>query len=89
MDGQRRYADVAHRMAALLACAAAALTAGAQPDGQTPPPPQLEALRATVSATRALNDPKAYMQGKRWIEQGLSPDPARLGDGGQDLKALI
>lgn len=39
-------------------------------------------------AVDAMNDPRAYMTGKRWIEAGLSPDPARLADPAVDLKAL-
>jgi len=39
-------------------------------------------------AVDAISDPKAYMQGKRWIEAGLSPDPEALGDAGRDLKDL-
>ncbi|MFS4439432.1 NAD(P)/FAD-dependent oxidoreductase [Paracoccaceae bacterium GXU_MW_L88] len=40
-------------------------------------------------AVDALNDPRAYMQGKRWIEAGLSPDPARLADVDQPLKTML
>lgn len=36
----------------------------------------------------AMNDPKAYMTGKRWIEAGVSPDPERLADPSVDLKEL-
>lgn len=39
-------------------------------------------------AVDAMNDPRAYMTAKRWIEAGLSPDPARLADPATDLKAL-
>jgi 3-phenylpropionate/trans-cinnamate dioxygenase ferredoxin reductase subunit len=39
-------------------------------------------------AVDALNDPRAYMTGKRWIEAGLSPDPAALADPAADLKVL-
>ncbi len=35
-----------------------------------------------------MNDPRAYMTGKRWIEAGVSPDPAAVADPGTDLKAL-
>ncbi|MEM6973938.1 MAG: FAD-dependent oxidoreductase [Pseudomonadota bacterium] len=31
-------------------------------------------------AVDAIDDPRAYMQGKRWIESGISPDPQRLVD---------
>lgn len=39
-------------------------------------------------AVDAISDPKAYMQGKRWLEAGLSPDPDRLADRDAELKAL-
>ena len=35
-----------------------------------------------------MNDPRAYMTGKRWIEAGVSPDPAAVADPATDLKAL-
>ena len=44
---------------------------------------------ATLLAVDAMNDPKAYMQAKRWIEAGVSPDPERIGDAGLDLKAQV
>ena len=37
----------------------------------------------------ALNDPRAYMVGKRLIESGKSPDPAILADPATDLKSLL
>jgi len=37
----------------------------------------------------ALSDPRAYMVGKRMIEQGTTPDPAALADPATDLKALL
>lgn len=40
-------------------------------------------------AVDALNDPRAYMVGKRLLEQGRSPDPKRLMDADTDLKALL
>ncbi|MGR3363950.1 MAG: NAD(P)/FAD-dependent oxidoreductase [Maritimibacter harenae] len=40
-------------------------------------------------AVDAMNDPRAYMVGKRLIEGGKSPDPAAVGDPGTDLKALL
>jgi len=43
---------------------------------------------ATLLAVDAMNDPKAYMTGKRWIEAGRSPDPAALTDAGADLRSL-
>ncbi len=39
-------------------------------------------------AVDAMNDPRAYMTGKRWIELGLSPNPALLADPGVDLRSL-
>jgi 3-phenylpropionate/trans-cinnamate dioxygenase ferredoxin reductase subunit len=43
---------------------------------------------ATLLAVDAIGDPKAYMQGKRWIEAGFSPDPEELADPAVDLKGL-
>ena len=40
-------------------------------------------------AVDAMNDPRAYMVGKRLIEMGKSPDPAALADPATDLKALL
>lgn len=40
-------------------------------------------------AVDALNDSRAYMVGKRLIEAGRSPDPARVADPATDLKALM
>ena len=37
----------------------------------------------------AMNDPRAYMIGKRLIEAGISPDPAQVADPAADLKALV
>jgi 3-phenylpropionate/trans-cinnamate dioxygenase ferredoxin reductase subunit len=39
-------------------------------------------------AVDAMNDPRAYMTGKRWIEAGLSPDPDALADPAAELRAL-
>ncbi|WP_297974384.1 FAD-dependent oxidoreductase [uncultured Amaricoccus sp.] len=39
-------------------------------------------------AVDAMNDPRAYMTAKRWIEAGHSPDPAAIADPASDLKAL-
>jgi 3-phenylpropionate/trans-cinnamate dioxygenase ferredoxin reductase subunit len=39
-------------------------------------------------AVDAMNDPRAYMTAKRWIEAGVSPDPARVADPAADLKTL-
>lgn len=36
----------------------------------------------------AMNDPRAYMVAKRWIEAGVSPDPEAAADPSTDLKAL-
>lgn len=40
-------------------------------------------------AVDAMNDPRAYMVGKRLLEAGRSVDPARLADPATDLKALL
>lgn len=40
-------------------------------------------------AVDAMNDSRAYMVGKRLIEAGKTPDPARLTDPATDLKALL
>lgn len=37
----------------------------------------------------AFNDPRAFMVGKRLLEQGHNPDPARLSDPALDLKTLL
>jgi 3-phenylpropionate/trans-cinnamate dioxygenase ferredoxin reductase component len=37
----------------------------------------------------AMNDPRAYMVGKRLIEMGRSPDPAVIADPATQLKALL
>ncbi len=39
-------------------------------------------------AVDAMNDPRAYMTAKRWIEAGHSPDPAAVADPATDLKTL-
>ncbi|MSU91948.1 pyridine nucleotide-disulfide oxidoreductase [Rhodobacteraceae bacterium 2CG4] len=39
-------------------------------------------------AVDAMNEPRAYMLGKRWIEAGVSPDPARIADPAADLKVM-
>jgi 3-phenylpropionate/trans-cinnamate dioxygenase ferredoxin reductase subunit len=44
---------------------------------------------ATLLAVDAMNDPRAYMVGKRLIEAGVSPDPAAIADPGIDLKTLL
>lgn len=44
---------------------------------------------ATLCAVDAMNDPRAYMIGKRLIEAGAAPDPSLIADAGSDLKALL
>ncbi len=44
---------------------------------------------STLLAVDAMNDPRAYMIGKRLIEAGKSPEPATIADAGADLKALL
>ena len=36
-----------------------------------------------------MNDPRAYMVGKRLIEAGKSPDAALVADAGVNLKTLL
>jgi 3-phenylpropionate/trans-cinnamate dioxygenase ferredoxin reductase component len=43
----------------------------------------------TFLAVDAIDDPRAYMVGKRLLEAGRSPDPAALADPATDLKALL
>lgn len=43
----------------------------------------------TLLAIDAMNDPRAYMVGKRLIEAGKSPDADAVGDSDIDLKALL
>ena len=40
-------------------------------------------------AVDAMNDPRAYMIGKRLIEAGKTADPALVADPTADLKALL
>lgn len=40
-------------------------------------------------AVDAMNDPRAYMVGKRLLEMGRHPDAALLADPATDLKALL
>jgi 3-phenylpropionate/trans-cinnamate dioxygenase ferredoxin reductase subunit len=42
----------------------------------------------TLLAVDAISDPKAYMQGKRWIESGFSPDASAVANPDIDLKSL-
>jgi len=44
---------------------------------------------STLLALDAMNDPRAYMVGKRLIEAGKSPDPSEVADPGTDLKSLL
>jgi 3-phenylpropionate/trans-cinnamate dioxygenase ferredoxin reductase subunit len=44
---------------------------------------------ADLLAVDAMNDPRAYMVGKRLIEAGQSADPARVADPEADLKGLL
>lgn len=44
---------------------------------------------AQLLAVDAMNDPRAYMIGKKLIEAGRSPDPEMVADPGCDLKALL
>lgn len=43
----------------------------------------------TLVALDAMNDPRAYMVGKRLIEAGKSPAPEAVADPDSDLKALL
>lgn len=43
----------------------------------------------TLLAVDAINDPRAYMVGKRLIEAGAGADPAALVDPDSDLRALL
>ena len=43
----------------------------------------------TLLAVDAMNDPRAYMVGKRLIEMGRSPDPAAVADPATVLKSLL
>jgi 3-phenylpropionate/trans-cinnamate dioxygenase ferredoxin reductase subunit len=43
----------------------------------------------TLLAVDAMNDPRAYMVGKRLIEAGKSPDPSVVADALTDLKVLL
>ena len=43
----------------------------------------------TLISVDALGDPRAYMVGKRMIEQGISPDASALTDAATDLKSLL
>ena len=43
----------------------------------------------TLLAVDAMNEPRAYMVGKRLIDAGKTADPAVVGDPESDLKALL
>lgn len=43
----------------------------------------------TLLAVDAMNDPRAYMVGKRLVEGGKSPDKTAVADPGAELKALL
>lgn len=43
----------------------------------------------SLLAIDAMNDPRAYMVGKRLIESGKSPAPEAIADPGADLKAML
>ncbi|WP_118136073.1 NAD(P)/FAD-dependent oxidoreductase [Oceanicella sp. SM1341] len=43
----------------------------------------------TLLAVDAMNEPRAYMQGKRWIEAGISPAPEGVADATKELKSLV
>ena len=36
-----------------------------------------------------MNDSRAYMVGKRLIEAGKSPDPAKIADPATEMKSLL
>ena len=44
---------------------------------------------ATLLAVDAMNEPRAYMVGKRLIDAGKSPDPALVADPAVELKSLL
>lgn len=43
----------------------------------------------TLLAVDAMNDPRGYMVGKRLIEMGKSPDPAKVADPSVEVKSLL
>lgn len=43
---------------------------------------------STLLAVDAMNDPRSYMMGKRWIEAGKSPKPDEVGNAALELKTL-
>ena len=44
--------------------------------------------RGELLAVDAINSPKDFMQGKKWIAERKHPDPVRLADLSVDLKTL-
>ncbi len=44
---------------------------------------------ASLLAVDAMNEPRAYMLGRRLIEAGISPEPDEIADPDVDLKALL
>jgi 3-phenylpropionate/trans-cinnamate dioxygenase ferredoxin reductase subunit len=42
-----------------------------------------------LRAVDAMNEPRAYMSGKRWLEAGISPDADKITDPDQDLKTIV
>ena len=44
---------------------------------------------ASLLAVDAMNEPRAYMLGRRLIEAGSSPEPDEIADPDVDLKALL
>ena len=45
-------------------------------------------LQGELIAVDAVNSPKDFMSGRRWIAERRQPDPARLADVALDLKTL-
>ncbi len=45
--------------------------------------------RDELLAVDAINQPGAYMVGKRLIARGKSPDQVKVGDAGFELKSLL
>lgn len=44
---------------------------------------------ASLVAVDAINDPRAYMIGRRMIESGISPTPDKIADTSNDLKSML
>jgi 3-phenylpropionate/trans-cinnamate dioxygenase ferredoxin reductase subunit len=45
-------------------------------------------LKGELLAVDAINNPRDFMTGKKWIAERKHPDPVRLGDSTNDLKSL-